>query len=97
MKTPTMPRGHTDTNLYAYLKNLGQRENLRCQIARKEEDLRIVEQLHEIYKRLGCTSILEVSQMHRRELVTDILLLTLNKNKLEEQLREFEDTVCLEN
>lgn len=96
MKTPTMPRGHTAINLYDYLENLGQRENLRHQIACKEEDLQMSEQLHEVYKRLGCTSILEVSQAHRSKLAADILLLTLDKNKLEEQLLEFADTVCLE-
>lgn len=96
MKTLIETRTHTATNLYTYIKNLGQVENLRRQIAHKEEDLAALEQLNEIYKRIGCTGMLEHSQKRASTLVVEILLLTLDKRRLEEQLLEFETAARLE-
>lgn len=76
---------HTATNLYNYITNVRQVENLRLQIRRKEKDLKLLEQLHEIYKDLGCTSMLEVSQNRITKAAVDILLLELDLKRLEEQ------------
>lgn len=76
---------HTATNLYNYITNVRQVENLRLQIRRKEKDLKLLEQLHEIYKDLGCTSMLEASQNRITKVAVDILLLELDLKRLEEQ------------
>jgi uncharacterized lipoprotein YehR (DUF1307 family) len=76
---------HTATNLYNYITNVRQVENLRLQIRRKEKDLKSLEQLHEIYKDLGCTSMLEASQNRIAKVAVDILLLELDLKRLEEQ------------
>ena len=76
---------HTVTNLYNYITKERQVENLVLQIRRKEEDLRLLEQLHEIYTNLGCTSMLEGSQSRINKTKVDILLLELDKKILEEQ------------
>lgn len=76
---------HTVTNLYNYITKAYQVENLRLQIRRKEEDLRLLEQLHETYTNLGCTSMLEGSQKRINKIQVDILLLELDMNRLEEQ------------
>ena len=96
MKTLTEPRIHTATNLYNYIKNLRQAENLRLQIERKEDELATLEQLNEIYEHFGCTSILELSSKRAGKLVVDILLLNIEKNNIEEQLQKFETAVRLE-
>jgi hypothetical protein len=96
MNTLLEPRIHTATNLYAYVKNLHQVENLKLQIERKEQDLKDLEQLQEIYDRLGCINMREVAKDRAGSIMTDIFLLMLDKNTLEEQLLEFENAVRLE-
>jgi hypothetical protein len=96
MNTLLEPRIHTATNLYAYVKNVCQVENLKLQIRHKEQDLKDLEQLQEIYSRLGCINMCEVAKDRAGSIMTDIFLLMLDKNILEEQLREFEKAVCLE-
>lgn len=76
---------HTVTNLYNYITKVRQVENLRLQIRRKEEDLRLLKQLHEVYTNLGCTSMLEGSQRRINKVQVDILLLELDTKRLEEQ------------
>ena len=80
-----LTQSHTVTNLYNYITKERQMENLMLQIRRKEEDLRLLEQLHEIYTNLGCTSMLEGSQSRINKAQVDILLLKLYKKILEEQ------------
>lgn len=96
MNTLMEPRIHTATNLYAYLKNLHQVENLKLQIERKEQDLKDFEQLQEIYNRLGCINMCELVEERAGSTMVDIFLLTLDKNTLENQLREFESAAFLE-
>lgn len=76
---------HTVANLYNYITNVRQTENLRLQIRRKEKYLKSLEQLHEVYKDLGCTSMLEASQNRITKVAVDILLLELDLKRLEEQ------------
>lgn len=76
---------HTVTNLYNYITKVRRVENLKLQIRRKEEDLRLLKQLHEVYTNLGCTSMLEGSQSRINKIQIDILLLELGKKRLEEQ------------
>lgn len=99
MKTqirPTTHTAHTATNLYNYINNARQVENLELQIKSKEKDLEAFEQLHGIYKNMGCMNMLEVSQERANGIELEILLLKLEKNKLEEKLLKFELATFLE-
>jgi hypothetical protein len=99
MKTqirPTTHATHTATNLYNYIKNAQQVENLELQIKQKEKDLEALEQLQGVYKHMGCTNMLEVSQERANSIELEILLLKLRKNKLEEKLLKFELATFLE-
>lgn len=99
MKTqirPTIYAAHTTTNLYTYIQNAQQVENLELQIKQKEKDLEALEQLHGIYKNMGCMNMLEVSQERANSIGLEILLLKLEKNKLEEKLLKLELATFLE-
>lgn len=99
MKTqirPTTHAAHTTTNLYTYLKNAQQVENLELQIKQKEKDLKALEQLQGVYKHMGCMNMLEASQERANSIELEILLLKLEKNKLEEKLLKFELATFLE-
>jgi hypothetical protein len=93
----TTHAAHTTTNLYTYIQNAQQVENLELQIKQKEKDLEALEQLHGIYKNMGCMNMLEVSQERANSIGLEILLLKLEKNKLEEKLLKFELMTFLEN
>lgn len=99
MKTqirPTTHTAHTATNLYNYINNARQVENLELQIKSKEKDLEAFEQLHGVYKHMGCMNMLEASQERANGIELEILLLKLEKNKLEEKLLKFELATFLE-
>jgi hypothetical protein len=99
MKTqirPTTHTAHTATNLYNYINNARQVENLELQIKSKEKDLEALEQLHGVYKHMGCMNMLEVSQERANSIELEILLLKFRKNKLEEKLLKFELATFLE-
>ena len=99
MKTQIRPTTHTTytaTNLYNYIKNAQQVENLELQIKQKEKDLEALEQLQGVYKHVGCMNMLEVSQERANSIELEVLLLKLRKNKLEEKLLKFELATFLE-
>jgi hypothetical protein len=99
MKTqirPTTRAAHAATNLYEYLQNAQQVENLELQIKQREKDLEALEQLQGVYKHMGCTNMLEASQERVNGIELEILLLKLERNKFEEKLLKFELATFLE-
>lgn len=99
MKTqirPTTHTAHTATNLYNYINNARQVENLELQIKQREKDLKALEQLQGVYRHVGCTNMLELSQERANSVKLGVLLLKLRKNKLEEELLKFEVATFLE-
>lgn len=89
-------RIHTASNLYKYLENAQQMENLELQIKSKERDIKAHEDLQNIYKKMGCMNMLEASEERCSALELEILVLRLKRNKLEEQMIKFEIAAFLE-
>ena len=89
-------RIHTASNLYKYIENARQMENLELQIKQKEKDLKAHEELQNIYKDIGCMNMFEVSEERCSAIELEILLLKLKRNKVEEQMIKFEIAAFLE-
>ena len=89
-------RIHTATNLYNYINNARQMENLEAQIASKKKELESIEALNAIYEKMGCMNMLEVSAEHANKIEFDILLLRLRMNKIEGEMIKFEIGTFLE-
>lgn len=96
MNTFLDARIHSATNFYSHIQNMRQMENLKLQLKRKEEDLALLLQLHEVYQRSGYMSMLEVSQERIARTTVDIFLLELDLNRLKEQLHDFVSAALLE-
>ena len=89
-------RIHTASNLYKYIENARQMENLELQIKQKEKDFKAYEELQNIYKKMGCMNMFEVSEERCSAIELEILLLKLKRNKIEEQMIKFEIAAFLE-
>ena len=89
-------RIHTASNLYKYIENARQMENLELQIKSKEKDIKAHEDMQNIYKKMGCMNMFEVSEDRCSAIELEILLLKLRRNKLEEQMIKFEIAAFLE-
>ena len=99
MKTqirPTTHTAHTATNLYNYINNAHQVENLELQIKQKEKDIKAHKDIQNIYKKMGCMNMLEASEERCSAIELEILVLRLKRNKLEEQMIKFEIAAFLE-
>jgi hypothetical protein len=70
--------------------------NLDTQIARREKDLEVLEQLQGIYEKLGCMNMLEVSAEEYTTISIELALLKLSRNSVERKLLEFELGTLLE-
>jgi hypothetical protein len=70
--------------------------NLDTQIARREKDLEVLEQLQGIYEKLGCMNMLEVSAEEYTTISIELTLLKLSRNSVERKLLEFELGTLLE-
>jgi hypothetical protein len=70
--------------------------NLDTQIARREKDLEVLEQLQGIYEKLGCMNMLEVSAEEHTTISIELALLKLSRNSVERKLLEFELGTLLE-
>jgi hypothetical protein len=71
-------------------------ENLDTQIAHKETDLEILEQLQGIYEKLGCMNMLEASAEEHTTTSIELARLKLSRNSVERKLLEFELGTLLE-
>jgi hypothetical protein len=71
-------------------------KNLDTQIARREKDLEVLEQLQGIYEKLGCMNMLEVSAEEYTTISIELALLKLSRNSVERKLLEFELGTLLE-
>lgn len=89
-------RIHTASNLYKYIENARQMENLELQIKQKEKDIKAHEELQNIYKKMDCMNMFEVSEDRCSAIELEILLLKLKRNKIEEQMIKFEIAAFLE-
>lgn len=92
MKTRT----HSVNNLYTFIQNVQIRDDLDARIANKEEDLTYIANLEALYKDLGCEQMLDVSAKSYNQLITELTLLKLERNKVEKQILEFELHALLE-
>ena len=90
-------RIHTASNLYKYIENAQQMENLELQIKSKEKDIKAHKDVQNIYKKMGCMNMLEASEERCSAIELEILILRLKRNKLEEQMIKFEIVAFLEN
>ena len=82
-------RIHTATNLYTYIKNARHMENLERQIASKEEELELLDQLEELHGKLGISSLFGTHAKYN-SLKVEILKLQIAKNNVEREMLEFE-------
>jgi 3-dehydroquinate dehydratase len=89
-------RFHSVDNLCTYIENARQVTNLDTQIARREKDLEVLEQLQGIYEKLGCMNMLEVSAEEHTTISIELALLKLSRNSVERKLLEFELGTLLE-
>ena len=89
-------RIHTASNLYKYIENAQQMENLELQIKSKEKDIKAHKDVQNIYKKMGCMNMLEASEERCSAIELEILILRLKRNKLEEQMIKFELATFLE-
>lgn len=89
-------RIHTASNLYKYIENAQQMENLELQIKQKEKDIKAHKDMQSIYKKMSCANMLEASEERCSALELEILLLRLKRIKLEEQMIKFEIAAFLE-
>ena len=88
-------RVHNVNSLYTYIDNSRQMEDLDCQIASKNEELKLLAQLEETYGKFGVRDVfgtIERSNKVRKE----ILKLQLVRNTLERQILWFELTALSE-
>ena len=83
-------RIHTASNLYKYIENARQMENLDRQIKSKEADLKYYEQAVNMYESLGCESMAEETLKRLNKAYQDILVLKLKRVGLEKEMLEFE-------
>lgn len=90
-------RIHTASNLYKYIENAQQMENLELQIKSKEKDIKAHKDVQNLYKKMGCMNMLEASEERCSAIELEILILRLKRNKLEEQMIKFEIAAFLEN
>lgn len=88
-------RFHSVDNLYNFIQNVRQMENLDAQIASKEEELKYLNQLDEIYTKLFNPAPFETAQQYTTAAV-ELTLLKLRRNKLEKKILEFEFGTFLE-
>ena len=81
---------HTVNNLYNFVENARQMENLDRQIKSKEADLKYFEQAINMYERLRCDSMVEETLKRVSKIYQDILILKLGRISLEKEMLEFE-------
>ena len=83
-------RIHTASNLYKYIENARQMENLELQIKSKEEELKYLDEAIKLYDRLGCIKLFEKPVQQYNLTKVGLLRLKLKKNLLERYILEFE-------
>ena len=88
-------RIHTAENLYTYVQNARHMKNLDAQIASKEEELRYLDHIDEIYAKLTDPMLFETSGRYVK-VALELTELKLQRNELERQLLEFELAALLE-
>ena len=88
-------RIHTADNLYTYAQNARQMKNLDAQIASKEEELRHLDRLSEIYAELAISALLDTASQYVK-VALELTQLKLKRNRLERRLLEFELAAFLE-
>ena len=88
-------RIHTADNLYTYAQNARQMKNLDAQIASKEEELRHLDRLSEIYAELAISALLDTASQYVK-VALELTQLKLERNELEKQILEFELAAFLE-
>lgn len=82
-------RIHNVSNLYNYINNSRQMENLDRQIAQKEEELELLEQLEGTYGKLGVAALFGSVEKYNK-LKREILKLQLVRNSVEREILWFE-------
>lgn len=88
-------RIHNVTNLYNYIDNSRQVENLDRQIASKEEELELLDQMEKLYGKLGVSALFGSVEKYNK-LKKDILKLRLVRNSVEREILWFELSALLE-
>ena len=89
-------RIHTADNLYSFIQNARQKENLDVQIASKEEELKYLDYLLDnIYTKLFNPAPFDTADRYNK-VALELTQLKLERNKLERQLLEFELAALLE-
>ena len=88
-------RIHNVTNLYNYIDNSRQMENLDCQIKQKEAELELLDQLEQTYGKLGVSALFGSVEKYNK-LKKEILKLRLVRNSLEREVLWFELGALLE-
>lgn len=80
---------HNVNSLYTYIDNSRQMEDLDCQIASKNDELKLLEQLGETYGKLGVRDVFGTAARSNK-VRKEILRLQLVRNTLERQILWFE-------
>ena len=81
---------HSASNLYNFIENARQAKNLDVQIAIQEEYLTYYEQALAVYDKIGC-DVMAVSTLDKyNKTYRDLLVLRLQRVKLEKEMLEFE-------
>lgn len=82
-------RVHNVNSLYTYIDNSRQVEDLDCQIASKNGELKLLEQLEETYGKLGVQDVFGTTARSNK-VRKESLKLQLVRNTLERQILWFE-------
>jgi hypothetical protein len=88
-------RVHNVNSLYTYIDNSRQMEDLDCQIASKNGELKLLEQLEETYGKFGVRDVFGTTARSNK-VRKEILKLQLVRNTLERQILWFELTALSE-
>ena len=83
-------RSHSADSLYSFIKNSRQIERLDSQIKSKEEELKYLNQLEEIYEHLSCNPAPFSTASRYTKTALQLVQLKLERNKIERQILEFE-------
>ena len=89
-------RKHSVTNLYTYIDNSRQMENLINQIESKENELNYMSKLAALYEKLGCSACLEDLLVKQHQKLAEVLRLKIKLSQIAQKLLESELEFLLE-
>lgn len=85
-----MTQTHSLDNLYTFIKNVRNMDDLDAQIKNKEEVLKYLEQLETVYEELGNDVLLDRTTEAYNVAMAELFVLKLERNKLEREMLVFQ-------